>query len=100
MNREFSATHVVYHRATSEVERVPACAHAQQRLSVTRLIDVVSVVSEIFLKIDEYLAQLQAGAWLSRAHCTPGQNTLLKDGESARNHHVLARNFAKYSPIF
>jgi len=26
-------------------------------------------------------------------------NTLLKDGESARNNHVLARNFAKYSPI-
>jgi len=26
-------------------------------------------------------------------------NTLLKDGESARNYHVLACNFAKYSPI-
>ena len=27
-------------------------------------------------------------------------NTLLNDGESARNNHVLACNFAKYSPIF
>jgi len=26
-------------------------------------------------------------------------NTLLKDGKSARNGHVLACNFAKYSPI-
>ena len=26
-------------------------------------------------------------------------NTLLKDGESARDNHVLACNFAKYSPI-
>jgi len=26
-------------------------------------------------------------------------NTLLKDGESARNYHVLACNFAKYSAI-
>jgi len=26
-------------------------------------------------------------------------NTLLTDGESARNKHVLACNFAKYSPI-
>jgi len=27
-------------------------------------------------------------------------NTLLKDEESARDNHVLACNFAKYSPIF
>jgi len=27
-------------------------------------------------------------------------NTLLTDGKSARNNHVLACNFAKYSPIF
>jgi len=26
-------------------------------------------------------------------------NTLLKDEDSARNNHVLACNFAKYSPI-
>ena len=26
-------------------------------------------------------------------------NTLLNDGESARNNHLLACNFAKYSPI-
>ena len=26
-------------------------------------------------------------------------NALLKDGESTRNNHVLAYNFAKYSPI-
>ena len=30
--------------------------------------------------------------------CTPGQQTA-KDEESARDNHVLARNFAKYSPI-
>ena len=27
------------------------------------------------IKIGEYLAKLQARAWLSRALCTPGQNT-------------------------
>jgi len=27
-------------------------------------------------------------------------NTLLKDGESARDNHILACNFTKYSPIF
>jgi len=27
-------------------------------------------------------------------------NTLLNDGESARDNHLLACNFAKYSPIF
>jgi len=27
-------------------------------------------------------------------------NTLLKDGEGARNNYVLAYNFAKYSPIY
>ena len=26
--------------------------------------------------------------------------TMLKDGKSARDNHVLAFNFAKYSPIF
>jgi len=26
-------------------------------------------------------------------------NTLLKDGESAQHNHVLACNFAKYSPV-
>jgi len=48
--------------------------------------------------IGEYLAKLQARAWLSRAlvHLA---NTLLKDEESARDNHVLACNFAKYSPI-
>ena len=42
--------------------------------------------SEIF-KIDEYLALVRLA------------NTLLKDGESARNNHVLVCNFAKYLPI-
>jgi len=53
------------------------------------------------IKIGEYLAKLQARAWLSHA-CTPGQqpNTLLKDEESARDNHDLACNFAKYLPIY
>jgi len=50
-------------------------------------------VSEFFL-IGEYLAK----AWLSRALFAPGQHTA-KNEESARNNHVLACNFAKYSPI-
>jgi len=48
--------------------------------------------------IDEYLATLQARAWLSRALCAPGQHTA-KDEESTRDDHVFAYNFAKYSPI-
>jgi len=51
-------------------------------------------VSEIFL-IGEYLAELQARAWLSHALCVPGQHTA-KDEESARDNHVFACNFAKY----
>ena len=35
----------------------------------------------------EYLAKLEARAWLSRALVRLA-NTLLKDGESARNNHV------------
>ena len=50
------------------------------------------------VKISAYLAKLQARTWLSRALVRLA-NTLLKDGESARNDHVLACNFAKYSPI-
>jgi len=42
-------------------------------------------------KIGEYLAKLQARMWLSHA--------LLEDEESARGSHLLARYFAKYSPI-
>ena len=50
------------------------------------------------IKIGEYLAKLQARAWLSYALCSPGQHTA-KDEESARDNHVSACNFAKYSPI-
>jgi len=50
------------------------------------------------IKIGEYLAKLQARAWLSRALVRLA-NILLKDEESARDNHVLACNFAKYSPI-
>jgi len=42
----------------------------------------------IFL-IGEYLAKLQARAWLSCALCAPDQHTA-KDEESARDNHVLA----------
>ena len=45
-------------------------------------------------KIGEYLAKLQARAWLSHALCAPGQHTA-----NAPNNHVLACKFAKYSPI-
>jgi len=50
---------------------------------------------KILLKIDEYLAKLQARAWLSHAlvHLA---TTLLKDEQSARGNQVLACNFAKY----
>jgi len=51
------------------------------------------------IKIGECLAKLQARTWLSRALVRLVANALLKDGESARNNHVLACNFAKYSPI-
>jgi len=47
----------------------------------------------------EYLAKLQARTWLSRAIVRLAK-TLLRDGENARNNHVLACNFAKYSPFF
>ena len=50
------------------------------------------------IKIDDYLAKLQARTWLSRAFVRLA-NALLKDGERARDNHVLACNFAKYSPI-
>ena len=42
----------------------------------------------IFL-IDEYLAKLQATAWLSHALCAPGQHTMLKDEESARENFLI-----------
>ena len=51
----------------------------------------------IFL-IGKYLSKLQARTWLSRALVRLA-NTLLKDGESAQNNHVLVCNFAKYWPI-
>ena len=50
------------------------------------------------IKIGEYLAKLQARTRLSRALVRLA-NTLLKDEESARDNHVFACNFAKYSPI-
>jgi len=50
------------------------------------------------IKIVDYLAKLQAGAWLSLALCALGQHTA-EDNESARDNYVLACNFAKYSPI-
>jgi len=49
-------------------------------------------------KIGEYLAKLQARTWFL-VHFVSLANTLLKDEKSARDNHVLACNFAKYSPI-
>jgi len=46
----------------------------------------------------EYLAKLQARTDCL-VHFARLANTLLKDRESARDNHVLASNFAKYSPI-
>ena len=49
------------------------------------------------IKIGEYLAKLQAQAWLSHALCAPGQHAAKRRfEESARDNHVLAGNFAKY----
>jgi len=48
--------------------------------------------------MDEYLAKLQARTDCL-VHFARLANTLLKDRESARDNHVLASNFAKYSPI-
>jgi len=51
-----------------------------------------------FFLMDEYLAKLQARTDCL-VHFARLANTLLKDRESARDNHVLASNFAKYSPI-
>ena len=63
---------------------------------LTKLRNIAESVSENSVKIGEYLAKLQARAWLSRTRLA---NTLLKDEESARDNRALAGNFAKYSPI-
>ena len=55
-------------------------------------------MSEKNVKISEYLAKLQARAWLSHAFCTSGQHNE-KDEESARDNHDFASDFAKYLPI-
>jgi len=55
-------------------------------------------VCEWIFLVGEYLAKLQARAWLSHAFARLA-NTLIKDEESARDNHILASNFAKYSPI-
>jgi len=49
-------------------------------------------------KIGEYLAKLQARAWLSHVLCAVA-NTLLKDEESTQDSHVLVCYFVKYSLI-
>jgi len=53
---------------------------------------IAESVSEKKFKIGEYLVKLQARTWLSRALVRLA-NTLLNDGESARDNHVLACNF-------
>ena len=52
------------------------------------------------IEIGEYLAKLQARAWLSHALCAPGQLTA-KLVEHAQDNHVLGCNcnFTKYAPI-
>ena len=49
-------------------------------------------------KIGGYLVKLQARAWLSQTFSRLA-NTLQEQEESARDNHVLACNFAEYSPI-
>ena len=51
-----------------------------------------------FKSVNIWQSYKQERAWLSHALCTPGQHTA-KDEESARDNHVFACNFAKYSPI-
>ena len=53
---------------------------------------------KFFFKIGEYLAKLQAKAWSSHVLYARGHHTA-KNDESARDNHVFASNFAKYSPI-
>jgi len=56
------------------------------------------VLVKKILEIGEYLTQYkqERGCLMHFARLA---NTLLKDEESARDNHVLACNFAKYSPI-
>jgi len=49
-------------------------------------------------RIYRSIAARPAPQHLSRAFSAPGQHTA-KDEESARDNHLLACNFAKYSPI-
>jgi len=51
-----------------------------------------------FFEIGEYLANLQARAWLSHALCAPGQHTV-KRRRKCTSYHVFASNFAEYSSI-
>jgi len=50
--------------------------------------DLLLNVRMNFFSIGEYLATLQARAWLSHALCAPGQHTA-KDEERARDNHVF-----------
>ena len=55
-------------------------------------------LSEIFFKkVNIWQSYKQGRDCL--VHFVRLANTLLKDGESAQNNHVLACNYAKYSPI-
>jgi len=47
------------------------------------------------IKIGEYLAKLHGKNVIVSCTCALGQHTA-KNGESARNNHVLACNFADY----
>jgi len=53
-------------------------------------------VSEFFKSVNIWQSYKQEGDYL--LHIVRLANGVIKDGESARNNHVLACNFAKYSP--
>jgi len=70
-------------------------------LLITKLRKVLLLSLKNIFIIGEYLAKLQARAWLSHALCAPGQHTAKRRSKCTRDNHVLAGNFAfaKYLPI-
>jgi len=59
---------------------------------------IAESVSEKIFKIGQYLAMLQATMWLFHA-LSPSFSSMLAKRTSARDIHILACNFAKYSLI-
>ena len=60
---------------------------------------LLSVRVNFFYSVNIWQSYKQERDCLVHNHFAHLANTLLKDEESARDNHVLACNFAKYSPI-